>query len=438
MTPVSRNELVHLIAGAILVAFVGGCGGGNGAANLTSSEVATSEPTQEATLSFENFQPADAVFGQAGFASSLPNAGGAGANTLQEPTSVAVAPDGRIFIADFFNHRVLGYPGLPDVNGPDAGFVLGQEDFTATAQLGVDPSQFSQPFPRRVSINTAGRTAVTNSQDNRVVIFDGVPVNGLSLPTVVVGQVNFQSDMGACSATSLHQPDGAILTDSGKLIVADSENNRVLIWNEIPSASGIPADLVIGQQNLNTCVSNNDGNGVTGAPAARTLNFPSGLWSDGTRLIVADTLNNRVLVWKALPTNNFQPADIVLGQEDFTRNAANDDNGDGVEDAAPTARTLSRGWGVVSNGSMLAVADVLNSRVLVWNSFPTTNFQAADRVLGQSSFAGKACNDSDGNGTAGPGASAQTLCQPVGVALTGSKLLVADSSNNRVLVFTAK
>ena len=35
-------------------------------------------------------------------------------------------------------------------------------------------------------------------------------------------------------------------------------------------------------------------------------------------LFVADTQNNRVMVWNTLPTKNNQPADFVLGQPNFT------------------------------------------------------------------------------------------------------------------------
>src|SRR5690606_38175173 len=52
--------------------------------------------------------------------------------------------------------------------------------------------------------------------------------------------------------------------------------------------------------------------------SASTLSSPRGLDSDGTRLLVADTLNNRVLAWTAFPTRLGQPADAVLGQPSFS------------------------------------------------------------------------------------------------------------------------
>jgi WD40 repeat protein len=40
--------------------------------------------------------------------------------------------------------------------------------------------------------------------------------------------------------------------------------------------------------------------------------------SDGVRLFVTDLGYNRVLIWNSIPTQNNQPADVVVGQPDFT------------------------------------------------------------------------------------------------------------------------
>ncbi len=143
-----------------------------------------------------------------------------------------------------------------------------------------------------------------------------------------------------------------------------------------------------------------------------------------------------MLIWNSFPTTNFQPADLVLGQSDFTHNQYNDDNQDGVADATPTARTLFDPYvGVWSNGRQLFVTDSSNNRVLVWNSFPTTNFQPADEVLGQSDFVHDQYNDDNQDGTPDATASARTLNYPVGVFVRRDKLLITDNGNHRVLVF---
>jgi hypothetical protein len=57
--------------------------------------------------------------------------------------------------------------------------------------------------------------------------------------------------------------------------------------------------------------------------SASTLHYPSGIWSDGEKLIVADAWNHRVLIWHSIPTENGQAADVVIGQPDFESNEPN-------------------------------------------------------------------------------------------------------------------
>ena len=45
---------------------------------------------------------------------------------------------------------------------------------------------------------------------------------------------------------------------------------------------------------------------------------PRALWIEGPQLLVCDYGNSRVLIWNSLPTMNGQPADIELGQLNFT------------------------------------------------------------------------------------------------------------------------
>ena len=99
------------------------------------------------------------------------------------------------------------------------------------------------------------------------------------------------------------------------------------------------------------------------------FNHPSGIASDGTHLFLADTFNNRILVWNTLPTGNVPP-DLVLGQKDFITNN-------------PGISRDEMNWpmALASDGQRLLVADVFNNRILIWNSIPTTNGAPADVVL---------------------------------------------------------
>lgn len=105
----------------------------------------------------------------------------------------------------------------------------------------------------------------------------------------------------------LYGPSRAV-SDGTHLFVSDTRNNRVLIWNSIPTMNYQPADVVVGQSDF---VSNYSNVGATG------LCWPMGVFSDGEHLFISDAGNHRVLIWNHIPTTNGEPADVVLGQQDF-------------------------------------------------------------------------------------------------------------------------
>ena len=102
----------------------------------------------------------------------------------------------------------------------------------------------------------------------------------------------------------------AVATDGRILAVADTENNRVLLWKSIPTTNGQPADLVLGQPDFNTV--------EPIVATASSFRGPQGVWIQNGKLFVADTQNNRIMIWNSIPTTNNQPADLELGQSNFT------------------------------------------------------------------------------------------------------------------------
>ena len=400
--------------------------GGNDVGPVAPASDSASTPT------LVTFQAAEVVIGQAGFTAYAQNQGqnNPGDNTLRIPAGLAVSPDGRLFVADSGNHRILFWNAWPSGSSSSANGVLGQPGFTAGAAPAV-VSATTLHTPTNISFG-ATHTAVVDSGSNRVLIFEGVPSAGAE-PVAIIGQLFPTTSAAACTEGGLFEPTSAIITPNGKLIVADKENSRVLIWNEVPTnINAAPADVVLGQPAKDVCVANNDG------PSKHSLYRPTSLWSDGQRLAVAERNNRRILIWDQIPTTDFADANLVLGQGDFTHVAPNDDDQDGNPDTSPTARTFGSlaGYGAIAfDGVRFAVADTNNHRVLVWNGFPTSNFQPADVVLGQATMTIGAANDTDGDGIGNVQPSAQTLVGPTGLLFWNSKLLVSDTSNHRVLVF---
>jgi hypothetical protein len=243
------------------------------------------------------------------------------------------------------------------------------------------------------------------------------------------------------TSQNLRVPTG-VATDGQRLVVADTDNNRVLVWNSIPGSNNQPADVVIGQSSFTS----NSLPGGTGAyvPNAQSLRGPQGVWIQGGRLFVADTQNHRVLIYNSIPTQNGAAADVVLGQPDFQTFVEPDLTQARVE-AKPT--NLLNPVSVTSDGTRLYVADLGHNRVLVWNTIPTANQQPADFALGQldvnSAFANdvtRMCaplrQDEQGNNVY-PSRCNATMDFPRFALSDGRRLFVADGGNDRVLVWNS-
>jgi len=167
-----------------------------------------------------------------------------------------------------------------------------------------------------------------------------------------------------------------IFVANNMLFVSDTGQNRVFIWKTIPTTEHQEPDVILGQID-----DEDSGRNSGGLVTENTLHYPSGIWSDGKKLIVADAWNHRVLIWHTIPTKNAQPADVVLGQPDFTQNKPNL----GIAND-PTSQTLNWPYGVFSEGKSLWIADTGNRRVLFYNEIPTESYAKADDVIGKPNF----------------------------------------------------
>ncbi len=385
------------------------------------------------TIALTKFQSAKVVIGQTDFNNQ---SSGTTSSKFSAPYGNAGFGDGKLILPDWSNNRTLVFNSIPTANGVHAHTVIGQADFTSSG-AGNNADESGGPVTVQVY---KGKLFVLDYGNNDLRIYNTIPTSSGAEADVVVGHPSFGSSSSDCTATKMASPESFMIVDD-KLIVADSDNNRVLIWNSIPTTNGQAADLVLGQHNFTTCQSNDDDqDGVDdGPPSQRTLYFPTGIWSDGTKLVVGDESNNRVLIWNEFPTTNFKKANVVLGQADFTHNAANDDDQDGSSDSNPTSRTLYDPYdGIASNGTQLFVADSSNNRILIWNTFPTENFERADNVLGQNSYTTGEYDDLNQDGSNDATASAKTFDYPAGLLLVGNQLIVTDESNNRYMIFNGQ
>lgn len=276
---------------------------------------------------------------------------------------------------------------------------------------------------------------IADSGSHRVLIYNFFPLNSGTNANVVVGQTGFTTNGSNANGTTVvanglsflnNQSHVGIFSDGTKLYVPDTANNRVLIWNTIPTTSGSNASVVVGQPNLTTNTANNKRSTSPATDLAdnASLNQPTAVFVDPTngKMFIVDSGNHRILVFNSVPTSNHAQANNVVGQTNFKTIAAN--HGGQLNTNGSQSFNTPTGLWITSN--YLLVADSGNNRVLVFNSKVSGNDPGALSVIGQTSFTAIAS-----------GSTQATLNNPVSVSSNGStnNVIVADKGNNRVLLY---
>jgi hypothetical protein len=267
---------------------------------------------------------------------------------------------------------------------------------------------------------------VADAWNHRILIWKHLPEEHNVPADLVLGQADFDqgSPNRGCSDTTadrLHWCYG-VLYHAGKLFVADTGNRRVLIWNQLPQETGQPADLVLGQSSLNS----RDSNGG-GEPTASSIRWGHSLAVWNGNLVLADAGNNRIMIWDGIPSENNAPCAAVLGQPDFVQVEINQ------RLYLPSATSLNMPYGVTVAGNWLVVADTANSRLLGWRDredVRSLHSAPADALIGQLNFRSKGENRSYGL------PARDSLCWYYAVQGVGHTLAIADSGNNRILLWT--
>ncbi|MEM0961180.1 MAG: NHL repeat-containing protein [Bacteroidota bacterium] len=352
---------------------------------------------------------------------ALPSAQPA-ADTLYAPRGVFWS-DRSCVVADSGNHRVLIWHERPTQAGQPADVVLGQPTMEAEGpRAGETDPRRGLHLPCGVAV-IDGRLVVADAWNHRLLIWDTLPQEDFAAPDHVLGQPTAESVEanagGEPTAQTLHWPYGFDLV-GGVFWVADTGNRRVLGWDGLPEP-GQPARYLLGQDDAQTRDENRGREVGHG-----TYRWPHDVTGDAGRLLVADAGDHRIVGWDGHPVPE-RDFDLVLGQDDVT-------TGSEWPYAAPGDRATRFPYaisfdGEVPGGGRLAAADTANNRVLVWDDLPRHGLGApATRVLGQRDFDGAGENRWDAIRD-------DTLCWPYGLHLCGDALAIADSGNNRVVVW---
>lgn len=237
-------------------------------------------------------------------------------NHLNSPFSLTLDADGRLFIADRDNDRVIRWPSWgTDVATLRAGTLI-------AGGLGQGTLAQYLDYPRGVAVDANGVVYVSDMGNHRVQKW--TPGSAAGVTVAGVG--------GSGSATNqLRLPWGIAIDSLNNIFVVDSDNHRVMRWAE-NATDGV---LVAG--------GNGQGSG------ASQLSLPSGIALDGSgNIYVADAGNHRVVKW----ASNGTVVGVVAG-------------GNGLGD---DLNQLNSPTGLALDGDgNLFIADMNNDRVMRWD-----------------------------------------------------------------------
>ena len=207
-----------------------------------------------------NGSPAEAVFGQPDFSTS---SSGSSASKMNDPLRACVDASGRLWVSDYLNNRVLRFDNASaKPSGSVADAVLGQSDFTSNTS-GLSATKMKGPVG--VFCDLQGRLWVTDRLNHRVLCFDGAAAkaNGEAADRVL-GQPNFTSGASGLSATAMNRPMGVYLDKFDNLWVCEDDNNRVIRFDSVSNKPiGAAADGVLGQPDFTTNLKNQSRNGLS-------------------------------------------------------------------------------------------------------------------------------------------------------------------------------
>ncbi|HMO16062.1 MAG TPA: NHL repeat-containing protein [Pirellulaceae bacterium] len=325
----------------------------------------------------------------------------------------------RLIVCDSGNHRVLIWNSVPVQDGQPADIVLGQPDFESEGPACGCGDPVRGCFLPTGVIVAGNQLLVADAWHHRILVWRRVPNTSATVPDFAIGQsalnhVEPNRGTGRPTLASLYWPYG-LAYQGGRLWVADTGNRRVLYWQGIPERDQ-PANGLLGQPNPYSMSENRGGN-----PAANSFRWPHDVTGNENGLWVADAGNHRVLGWSSHPVHDV-PADFLLGQSRMNECSE-------WPYAAQTDQRLRFPYAICQQGNVLAVADTANNRVLFWRlPLSQTEFAPASDVVGQLDFSSFGENH-------WKAVTRSSLCWPYGVCLYKGVLAIADSGNNRIMLW---
>lgn len=282
------------------------------------------------------------------------------------PTDVAVGPEGEVYIADTFNHRIRVIRGGHVTTFAGSG-LPGFTDAPARR------ARFKRPYG--VAVAADGRVYVADTENERIRVIHGGQVSTLA-GSGVTGLLDASAPLAR-----FKQPRGVAVGADGRIYVADMANHRIRVIHEgvvrtlAGSTAGFrdgaaeqarfnsPADVAVSggvvyvadmsnhriraidAQGVRTLAGAGEAGHRDGLAASATFHWPQGVAVAGSAVYVADTFSHGV-------------RRIQLGA--VTTLAGRHP---GYADSPEPSPAFNFPWGVDVVGARLYVADRNNARI---------------------------------------------------------------------------
>lgn len=348
---------------------------------------------------------ADSVLGQGG--SFTTGAPGSTLGSLRTPTGTALDKvHHRLWVADKNNNRILSYNLT--VNNTLMDDVA--DNYLGNGAAAAQANTFNGPSD--VAYDPVGdRLFVADGTNSRVMVFNTSSLSDGMSAELVLGEATFTSNDSVLSdSTDLYSPQALTLDPlSRRLYVIDTR--RVIAYDLNNLATNMSASFVLGQSNFTSA---GGGSGTKGMTA------PNGLAVDPNRklLFVLDGWLNRAMVFDTSALANNMDASWVIGQPNLS-----------TYSAGQSASQLYLPTEITTDGNTVYISDGNSNRVVGYDYSTPSNGPTAFVVYGQSNFAANA---------AATTRSGMSMPRGLHFDAAGAKLYVADSANNRVLIFNTQ